>query len=597
MKQTIANICPVVLNMNCIAAIQKFIYHICTNIFLMRIVECIPNISEGRDKEKIQKIASVVEQISGVMLLDVDPGASTNRTVITFAGTPEGVEEAAFLLIREAALHIDMRAHKGEHPRQGATDVCPFVPVSEVSMEECVAMARRLGERVGRELQIPGYYYENAATSEERRNLANCRKGEYEALEKITSSGGKPDFGPAVINDHVKKTGITTIGAREFLVAYNINLNTTSTRRANAIAFDIREAGRVVNDDSTGKPKLDSNGEPMRVPGTLKAVKGIGWYIEEYGIAQLSLNLTNVDITPVHLAFEEACKKADARGIRVTGSELVGLIPLKSMIDAADHFLLKQQRSLGISEKEKIKIAVKSLGLDDLAPFQPEDKIIEYIIEKRLKNSGRLIAMDLKSFADETASESPAPGGGSVSAYAGAMASSLATMVANLSAHKRGWDNRWQFFSDYAITGMKCQRELLRLVDADTDAFNQIMQAFGLPKATEDEKKIRAQAIEHASKKAMEIPLQTAAIAVESFTVIQAMVEHGNPNSITDAGVGALLARAAVLGAVMNVRVNASGIKDKEFAAQLLHRAEELEKQAEAWEAEIRSQVNQKISL
>ena len=563
----------------------------------MRIVECIPNISEGRDQEKIKKIASVVEQINGVMLLDVDAGISTNRTVITFAGTPESVEEAAFLLIREAAIHIDMRTHQGEHPRQGATDVCPFVPVSDVSMEECVAMAHRLGERVGRELQIPGYYYENAAKSEERRNLANCRKGEYEALEKITTSDWKPDFGPCQINDQTKKTGITTIGAREFLVAYNINLNTTSTRRANAIAFDIREAGRVIHDHSTGKPQLDSNGEPLRVPGTLKSVKGIGWYIEEYGIAQLSLNLTNIDITPVHIAFEEACKKAEARGIRVTGSELVGLIPLKSMLDAADYFLQKQQRSLGISEKEKIKIAVKSLGLDDLAPFRPEEKIIEYIIGNRLKINGRLIAMDLRSFADETASESPAPGGGSVSAYAGAMAASLATMVANLSAHKRGWDERWEFFSDLASQGMKCQRELLRLVDADTDAFNQIMQAFGLPKGNDEEKKIRSQAIEVASKKAMEIPLQTAEIAFESFHVIQSMVEHGNPNSVTDAGVGALLARAAVLGAVMNVRVNAGGIKDKEFTAKLLLRAAELEKQTETMESNIRSLVNQKMGL
>ena len=574
---------------------QKFINHICRNKVTMRIVECIPNISEGRDKDKIHRIASVVEQVHGVMLLDVDAGASTNRTVITFAGTPEAVEEAAFLLIREAAMHIDMRSHKGEHPRQGATDVCPFVPVSGVSMEECVAMAHRLGERVGRELHIPGYYYENAAHSEDRRNLANCRKGEYEAIEKISSADWRPDFGPCAVDDNVRKCGITTIGAREFLVAYNINLNTTSTRRANAIAFDIREAGRVINDDKTGKPKLDENGEPMRIPGTLKSVKGIGWYIDEYGIAQLSLNLTNIDVTPVHVAFEEARIKADARGIRVTGSELVGLIPLKSMIDAADFFLCKQQRSLGISEKEKIKIAVKSLGLDDLAPFRPEEKIIEYIIADRLKNGGRLIGMDLKTFADETASESPAPGGGSVSAYAGAMAASLAAMVANLSAHKRGWDDRWEFFSDHAVKAMNCQRELLRLVDADTDAFNQIMQAYSLPKNTDIEKKLRSEAIERASKIAMEIPLRTAEIALESFDVIQAMVEHGNPNSITDAGVGALLARAAVLGAVMNVQVNASGIKDKAFTERLLRRAAELEKQAEAKETGIRSRVSQTI--
>lgn len=561
----------------------------------MRIVECIPNISEGRDKEKIQKITSVIEQVNGVMLLDVDAGASTNRTVITFAGAPEAVEEAAFRLIREAALHIDMREHKGEHPRQGATDVCPFVPVSGVSMEECITMAHRLGERVGRELHIPGYFYENAATQEVRRNLANCRKGEYEAMEKITTPEWKPDFGPSAINEHVKKTGITTIGAREFLVAYNINLNTTSTRRANAIAFDIREAGRVITDSKTGKPKLDENGEPLRIPGTLKNIKGIGWYIEEYGIAQLSLNLTHIDETPVHVAFEEACRKAESRGVRVTGSELVGLIPLKSMLDAADYFLRKQQRSLGISEKEKIKIAIKSLGLDELAPFRPEEKIIEYIIATRMKSNGRLIAMDLKTFADETASESPAPGGGSVSAYAGAMAASLAAMVANLSSHKRGWDDKWEFFSNYAEEGMKYQRELLQLVDADTIAFNEIMLAFALPKSSEEEKKLRAEAIENASKIAMEIPLKTAEMAFKCFQVINAMVEHGNPNSITDAGVGALLARSAVLGAVMNVRVNASGIKDKIFTDKLLHRATELESLAESTESEIRAKVDAKL--
>lgn len=561
----------------------------------MRIVECIPNISEGRDKEKIQKIASVVEQVSGIMLLDVDAGASTNRTVITFAGYPEGVEEAAFRLIREAALLIDMRQHKGEHPRQGATDVCPFVPIAGVSMEECAAMAHRVGERIGRELKIPGYYYEKAAISEERINLAHCRKGEYEAIEKITTPEWHPDFGPTVVDEHVRKCGITTIGAREFLVAYNINLNTTSTRRANAIAFDIREAGRVINDDKTGKPIMDSSGEPVREPGTLKSVKGIGWYIEEYGIAQLSLNLTNIDITPVHIAFEEACNKANARGVRVTGSELVGLIPLKSMLDAADYFLRKQKRSLGISEKEKIKIAVKSLGLDDLAPFKPEEKIIEYIIAHRMKSNGRLIAMDLRTFADETASESPAPGGGSVSAYAGAMAASLGAMVANLSSHKRGWDDRWEFFSDHALKGMECQKALLELVDSDTDAFNQIMQAFALPKNTDEEKKIRSEAIESASKIAMEVPFKTAEIALNSFEVIHAMVEHGNPNSVTDAGVGALLARSAVLGAVMNVRVNASGIKDKSFTERLLRKAEELENKAEKMESEIRAIIKLKL--
>jgi glutamate formiminotransferase / formiminotetrahydrofolate cyclodeaminase len=557
---------------------------------MKRIVECVPNISEGRDKTKIQAIASVVETVPGVMLLDIDPGASTNRTVITFAGEPEAVTEAAFLLIKKAQELIDMRQHKGEHPRQGATDVCPIVPVSGVSLAECAEWAHRLGERVGRELGIPGYFYEAAAKTEERRNLANCRKGEYEALDKITTAAWKPDFGPDKVTEDVKRSGITTIGARDFLVAYNVNLNTTSTRRANAIAFDIREAGRTLRegDPVTGKPVLDASGEPVRIPGTLKAVKGIGWYIEEYGIAQLSLNLTNIHITPVHVAFEEACAKAAERGIRVTGSELVGLIPLQCMLDAADHFLRKQQRSLGIPESEKIKIAVKSLGLDDLAPFKPEEKIIEYLIAKKSGVQDRLVQMNLIRFAEETASESPAPGGGSISAYVGALGASLGAMVANLSSHKRGWDDRWEEFSQWAEKGLYFQRELLRLVDEDTRAFNRIMEAFALPKGTEDEKKSRSAAIEAASKYAMEIPFVTAELALQSMEVMKHMVEKGNPNSITDAGVGALCARTAVIGAVMNVRINAQGIKDKPFADSLVQRAAALEKQAEQMEAEIR---------
>ena len=555
----------------------------------MRIIECVPNISEGRDKAKIQAIAAEVETVEGVMLLDVDPGASTNRTVITFAGEPAQVVEAAFRLIKKAAQLIDMRTHKGEHPRQGATDVCPLVPIAGVTVEECAQYARQLGERVGKELGIPGYFYEYAATNEERRNLANCRKGEYEALEKITTAEWKPDFGPNSINEDVRKSGITTIGARDFLVAYNINLNTTSTRRANAIAFDIREAGRVVQEN--GKPVLDENGEPKRVPGTLKSVKGIGWFIEEYGIAQLSLNLTNINITPVHVAFEEAVKKADERGIRVTGSELVGLIPKQSLLDAADYFLKKQQRSLGISEKEKMKIAVKSLGLDDLAPFNVEDKVIEYIIDKKLSGGKRLVDMTLRAFADETASESPAPGGGSISAYVGALGASLGAMVANLSSHKRGWDDRWEEFSEWAEKGVYYQQQLIALVDEDTRAFNKIMESFGLPKGTDEEKAIRSKAIEDASKYAMEIPYRTAELALESMQVMQRMVEIGNPNSITDAGVGVLCARAAVLGAVMNVRINAGGIKDKSFTEPLLAKAKELEQKAEAIEAEVRGRI------
>lgn len=560
-----------------------------------RIIECIPNISEGRDKAKIAAITEVVETVPGVMLLDVDPGASTNRTVITFAGEPEAVTEAAFLLIKKASELIDMRQHKGEHPRQGATDVCPLVPIAGVTMEECVALAHKLGERVGKELNIPGYFYENAALTAERTNLANCRKGEYEALEKITTAEWKPDFGPAAVNDHTKKTGITTIGARDFLVAYNVNLNTTSTRRANAIAFDIREAGRVLNDPKTNKPLLDANGEPLRQPGTLKSVKGIGWYIDEYGIAQLSLNLTNINITPVHIAFEEACKKAADRGIRVTGSELVGLIPKQSLIDAADYFLKKQERSLGISEKEKIKIAVKSLGLDDLAPFDSDKKIIEYIIANKLDQNKKLINMNLREFASETSSESPAPGGGSISAYVGALGASLAGMVANLSSHKKGWDSRWEEFSDSAVEALQYQEKLLMLVDEDTRAFNKIMEAFALPKNTAEEKEIRAQAIETASKYAMEIPFITAQTALASMSVIKRMVETGNPNSVTDAGVGALCARTAVLGAIMNVRVNASGIKDKSFTDDLLQKSAMIEKEAEETESQIRKMVAEKL--
>ncbi len=560
---------------------------------MKKIIECIPNISEGRDRAKIDAIVAEVEKVKGVMLLDVDPGASTNRTVITFAGEPSAVQEAAFLLIKKASELIDMRIHKGEHPRQGATDVCPFVPIAGVSMDECVEIARQLGKRVGEELGIAGYYYEAAAMIPERKNLAVCRKGEYEALDKISTTEGKPDFGPNAVTDTIRKSGLTTIGARNFLVAYNVNLNTTSTRRANAIAFDIREAGRTLRegDPVSGKPVLDEKGEPVRIPGTLKSVKGIGWYIDEYGIAQLSLNLTDISVTPVHLAFEEACKKAAERGIRVTGSELVGLIPLQSMLDAADYFLIKQERSLGISDEEKIKIAVKSLGLDDLAPFQANEKIIEYVLERKMGSKNRLISMSAKALANETASESPAPGGGSVSAYVGALGASLGVMVANLSSHKRGWDNRWKEFSDVAEKGMQIQKELLRLVDEDTHAFNLIMEAFAMPKGNDDEKKIRSNAIESASKYAMEIPLRTAEVALSAMSICLEMVENGNPNSITDAGVGALCIRAAVLGAVMNVKINAGGIKDKNFTDTLIEKANQFEKQALEMELLIREKV------
>ena len=571
--------------------------HSLSKIKVMRIVECVPNISEGRDKAKIQAIVAEVETVEGVMLLDVDPGASTNRTVITFAGEPDKVIEAAFRLIKKAQELIDMRTHKGEHPRHGATDVCPFVPISGVTLEDCAGFAHQLGERVGKELGIPGYYYEKAATKPERANLANCRKGEYEALEKITTAEWVPDFGPNVVTESVKKSGLLTIGARDFLVAYNVNLNTTSTRRANAIAFDIREAGRTLRegDPVTGKPILDENGEPKRIPGTLKAVKGIGWYIEEYGIAQLSLNLTNISVTPMHAAFEEAAKKAAERGVRVTGSEIVGVIPKQSLIDAADFYLKKQERSLGISDKEKIKIAVKSLGLDDLAPFKAEEKVIEYMLEARMANSKKLIKMDLRAFAEETSSESPAPGGGSIAAYVGALGASLGTMVANLSSHKRGWDERWEEFSEWAQKGMMYQEKLLQLVDEDTLAFNKIMEAFGLPKNTEEEKAARSAAIEAASKYAMQVPFITAETAYYSMEVMQKMAEIGNPNSISDAGVGALCARTAVLGAVMNVRINASGIKDKVFTEDLLAKANELEAKAETLETEIRAIVRKAI--
>ena len=562
-----------------------------------KLIECVPNISEGRNKEKIDAIASVVETVEGVKLLDVDAGAATNRTVITFVGEPEQVLEAAFRLIQKAQQLIDMRQHSGEHPRFGATDVCPLVPIANVSMEETVAYAHQLAERVGKELHVPIYCYEFAAREEKRKNLANCRAGEYEGLsKKLVDPNWTPDFGPAAFDESVQKSGVTAISARNFLVAYNINLNTTSTRRANAIAFDIRELGRIktVDGTPTGKKLLDANGEPVREPGKLKAVKGIGWFIEEYGVAQISYNLTDITITSVHKAFDETCKAAEERGVRVTGSELVGLIPKQAMLDAADFFLKKQNRSLGIDEAEKMKIAIKSLGLDELAPFDPNKRVIEYVLESDVKGN-RLVDMDLISFANETASESPAPGGGSISAYVGTLGISLGTMVANLSAHKRGWDDRWEFYSQWAEKGQAMKDRLLHLVDEDTASFNRIMEAFKLPKSSEEEKSIRKEAIEQATKYAIMIPFQIMETAFESMEVMKAMAEEGLKASVTDAGVGALCARTAVIGAFMNVKINLSGLNDEHFATDILSRGNTIQESAERLEKEIRDIVESKI--
>ncbi len=561
---------------------------------MKQLIECVPNFSEGRDMSIIKQITDQIESVEGVRLLDVDPGAATNRTVVTMVGTPEEVIEAAFLAVKKASEIIDMSKHKGEHPRMGATDVCPLVPVSNITMEETVEYARRLAKRIGDELDIPIYCYENAAFIDKRQNLAFCRTGEYEGLAaRMGKPEWKPDFGPAAFN---AKSGATAVGARDFLVAYNVNLNTTSTRRANAIAFDIRERGRVkrVGNPVTGKIALDENGNKINIPGSLKAVKGIGWYIEEYGIAQISLNLTNISITPVHIAFEEASKKAAERGIRATGSELVGLIPMNAMLDAGKYFLKKQKRSLGVSSTELIKIAVKSLGLDDLKPFNPKERIIEYLIDD---NQGKkLVDMNLSEFVDETASESPAPGGGSISAYVGSLGVSLGTMVANLSSHKRGWDDRWEEFSSWAEKGQALKDELLFLVDEDTRSFNKIMDAFGFPKGTDAEKKARMEAIEDASKYAMEIPFRVMKKSLESMEVMKAMAEIGNPNSVSDAGVGALCARTAVRGAYMNVRINASGLNDKEFVNKLIKEGAQIESKAFELENEIVKIVDRKIS-
>lgn len=561
---------------------------------MKQLIECVPNFSEGRDLAVIKQITDAIEAVDGVKLLDVDPGAATHRTVVTFVGEPEAVVEAAFQAIRKACEVIDMSKHTGEHPRMGATDVCPLIPIANISMEETAAWARRLGERVGTELNLPIYLYEAAASSPERQNLATIRAGEYEGLpEKLANPDWKPDFGPARFN---AKSGATVIGARDFLIAYNVNLNTTSVRRANSVAFDVREKGRVLNDPATGKPMKDESGEPLRQPGTLKGVKAIGWFIEEYGIAQISMNITDARATPLHLAFEECCKSADRRGMRVTGSELVGLVPLNAMLEAGRYFLKKQQRSVGVSEAELVKIAVKSMGLDEIAPFDPQQKIIEYNLEKGdPAQAKKLIRKDLVAFADETASESPAPGGGSISAYVGALGAALATMVANLSSHKRGWDDRWEEFSDAAERGQRIKDALLRTVDEDTDAFTLIMDAFGMPKNTPEEKAARKAAIQAGTRKAMEVPFKVMQLAFESLPLLRQMVETGNPNSVTDAGVGALCARAAVRGAYMNIQVNASGLDDKEFVAQILAEGLKMEEQAESMEREIIGMVKAKL--
>ncbi len=562
---------------------------------MKKLIECVPNFSEGRDMNIIKQITDEIESVDGVKLLDVDPGEATNRTVVTFVGDPESVIEAAFRAIKKAPQLIDMSKQKGEHPRMGATDVCPLVPVAGITMEETVEYARKLAQRVGDELGISVFCYEYAAFNEERKNLANIRAGEYEGMaKKLKNPHWKPDFGLAELNT---RAGVTAIGARDFLVAFNVNLNTTSTRRANAVAFDVRERGRVQRegDPVTGKIVKDEKGEKVWIPGTLKSVKAIGWFIDEYGIAQISMNLTNIRITPVHIAFDEVCKKAEARGIRVTGSELVGLIPLQAMLDAGKYFLKKQDRSGGVSEKELIRIAALSMGLDDLKPFKPEEKIIEYMIEDD-QGQSRLVDMPLNDFADETASESPAPGGGSISAYVGALGISLGTMVANLSAHKRGWDDRWEEFSGWAEKGQKIKDELIHLVDEDTSAFNKIMDAFGLPKSSDEEKKKRKHAIEEASKYAMEVPFKVMQLAFNSMEVIEAMAGTGNPNSVSDAGVGALCARSAIMGAYLNVKINASGVEDKDFVRKLISEGLELEREAHIKEEGILHLVNQKIA-
>lgn len=564
-----------------------------------QIVECVPNFSEGRDKKVIKQITDEIEAVEGVRLLDVDPGEATNRTVVTFVGSPEAVAKAAFRAVKKAGEVIDMRQHHGAHPRIGATDVLPIVPVSGITLEECAEIARKLARRIADELAIPCYCYEAAAMRPGRQNLAVCRKGEYEAIaERITDPAEAPDFGARPMDERIARTGCTVVGARDFLIAVNFNLNTTSTRRANAVAFDVREKGRPEREGNpiTGKIKLDAEGRKIMRPGTLKATKAIGWYIEEYGIAQVSMNITNIGITPLHKAFDEVCRCAALRGLRVTGTEIVGLVPERTLLDAGRHYLRLQNRSTGIPKEDIMKIAIKSLGLDDLRQFNPQEKVIEYMLDADNAVVGKqLTAMTVKGFADETARESPAPGGGSVSAYMGALGAALGTMVANLSAHKAGWDDRWEEFSNVADRGIKLQAALLHLVDEDTEAFNGIMNALSMPKGSDEEKKLRAEALEQATLAAAMVPLETMRQACGVFEVCRAMAADGNPASVSDAGVGALAARSAVLGAGLNVKINAAGLADKARAAELCAEADRLAAQAVEAEAEILKIVNEKI--
>ncbi|MDC3115870.1 glutamate formimidoyltransferase [Bacteroidota bacterium] len=562
---------------------------------MKKLIECVPNISEGRDKEKIELISKVVEKVEGVKLLNVDPGNATNRTVITFLGEPQNVIDAAFLLVKTAQENIDMSLHKGEHPRMGATDVCPLVPISNITMQETVEWAQKLAKMIGNELGIPVYCYEEAATKPERKNLANCRSGEYEAMsKKIETKEWKPDYGPDKFNETVKKSGVTAVGARDFLIAYNVNLNTTSTRRANSIAFDIREAGRIKREGGKldGKIIKDKKGNPLREPGMFKSVKGIGWFIKEYNIAQISYNLTDITVSPLHLVFDKTCEQATKKGIRVTGSELIGLVPKKVLIDAGEYFLKKQKRSLGVPESEIINIAVKSLGLDDLFDFNPNERIIEYLIEEPKE---KLSSLSLTDFANETSSESPAPGGGSISAYCGTLAASLTTMVANLSSHKRGWDDRWEFFSDWAKKGLDVQNELIDLVDKDTDAFNQIIESIRLPKDTEQEIKNRNEAISKATKNAILVPLAIMEKAYDCMKITKEMALYGNPNSISDAGVASLCAIAAIKGGLLNVKINCKDFDDLKFIKSINKKTDSIIKKSKKLEIEIMNIVEEKL--
>ena len=566
---------------------------------IKQLIECVPNFSEGRDMNVINQITDEIRNSAGVRLLDVDPGEATNRTVVTFVGEPDAVMEAAFRAVRKASQLIDMRQHHGAHPRSGATDVLPLVPVAGITLEECAELARKLAKRLADELEIPCYCYEAAALKPERKNLAVVRRGEYEAIsERINDPAEAPDFGARPFDEGVARTGCTNVGARDFLIAVNYNLNTTSTRRANAIAFDVREKGRPAREGNpiTGKVKLDENGKKIMIPGTLKGTKGIGWYIEEYGIAQVSMNITNINVTPLHVAFDEVCRCAQNRGVRVTGTEIVGLVPERTLLEAGRYFLEKQQRSTGIPKEDIINIAIKSLGLSDLKPFNPREKVIEYLLEDENGDDKALVKMTVKGFAEETSRESPAPGGGSVAAYMGALGAALGTMVANLSSHKPGWDDRWEEFSRWADKGQALSDELLVLVDEDTRAFNKIMEAFGLPKKTDEDKRLRSEAIQAATLFATQVPLQTMQAAFGAFELCQAMAEHGNPNSVSDAGVGALAARAAVLGAGLNVKINAASLKDRETADKMIAEAEQLIAEAQKKEAEIIGIVERKIN-